>query len=183
MTPEQLAVIDNFKCDNCGKCEACLLIEEFVANEKILKKKGTPDERLVVEFADKFVKIPCTSHAGTEWVPDPDISKWLHVTFAQIREDERGKMKPKTRREILSHSNDCPMQNGEYLDCRCHYADCLDYSGIKYSGVCVCDHFTAKNKWATYEMSRLSKPWYKRMWMKKYHYTHFLTHLAPTGEK
>ena len=144
---------------------------------------NTLDERLVEDFYMQFCHTGPDGIRFSYSMHGKEALDWLKTAFSQIREDERGKMKPKTRRELLSHSNDCPMQNGEYLDCRCHYADCLDYSGIKYSGVCVCDHFTAKNKWATYEMSRLSKPWYKRMWMKKYHYTHFLTHLAPTGEK
>jgi hypothetical protein len=88
MTPEQLAVIDNFKCDNCGKCEACLLIEEFVANEKILKKKGTPDERLAKEIVGKW---------GYEeaywWKP-------IAEAFAQIRADERAKVIGEVREKL-----------------------------------------------------------------------------------
>lgn len=78
------------------------------------------------------------------------------------------------RRKMLEHSDECPMPKYTHENCCCHYDDCLNYSGIKYSG-CVCWYFTAKILWHREEIRRAKLPFFKRAWIKLFEPFHYWT--------
>jgi hypothetical protein len=72
------------------------------------------------------------------------------------------------RRKYLEHSLYCPMKDSIGLECICHYDDCLNYKGTRYShDSCICHILTAKFELFRAEWDRLKLPFLKRIFTRK----------------